>query len=308
MRYTHHNARYSELYTPRLTPLLSASAKDRPATAEVAALLVGARRCYAEQRAFFADQVARAGVPATLLQHLPQLLPGLAGAALHPIIHLAIGLRTGSDGMVAEGLAYLNHSHLAAAATPLTTAAGVGADGKAPMVAASVVAEQHVEAALSRPPAPAVAGSGRFQRAMSGLLGNAATVSLLKVAAASRLGGFTAETMLDKAVRLYLGDGRNDYFLLHVVTASWALGVVLDAVPDLPAQTRRGAVEGLAIAAVAAAWIQQTDLQTVGAQQTVTTPAAALVAVRAQVAKLCAEPEPRNEHVYKLVAGGNHLP
>lgn len=140
------------------------------------------------------------------------------------------------------------------------------------------------------------------------------------------------------------------------MTASWGLGVVLDAVgekkkhcpplfivnvyyyyyyilrsiyiiiifrgvdsasfflqvPGLPDQTKHEAVEGLAVAAVAATWTQQVDLEKLAAASRTrknahavmigTQPSAALKAVQVQTAKLCTEPEPRNEHVYKLVA------
>lgn len=72
---------------------------------------------------------------------------------------------------------------------------------------------QYVDAALAQTPAPAVAASGRFQRAMAGLLGSPATASVLRGASIGL--GFTVHTMLDKAVQLYVDDGRNDYFLLY---------------------------------------------------------------------------------------------
>lgn len=87
-------------------------------------------------------------------------------------------------------------------AAAAAAAAGVGGGGG-----------QYVDAALAQTPAPAVAASGRFQRAMAGLLGSPATASVLRGASVGL--GFTVHTMLDKAVQLYVDDGRNDYFLLY---------------------------------------------------------------------------------------------
>ena len=42
---------------------------------------------------------------------IPQLLPGMLGAALHGIIQIGYGLRASSDRTVLEGLAYLHHSY-----------------------------------------------------------------------------------------------------------------------------------------------------------------------------------------------------
>ena len=62
-------------------------------------------------RDFFDAQVAGHGIAATVAEYLPALLPGLAGAALHPLIHTGWGAEAGSPEMVAEGLAYMATAH-----------------------------------------------------------------------------------------------------------------------------------------------------------------------------------------------------
>ena len=62
-------------------------------------------------RDFFDAQITGHGMAATVHDHLPALLPGLAGAALHPLIHTGWGVEAGSPDMVAEGLAYLATAH-----------------------------------------------------------------------------------------------------------------------------------------------------------------------------------------------------
>ncbi len=67
-------------------------------------------------RNFFDARIADSGISATLREYLPALLPGLAGAALHPLIHTGWGVEAGSSEMTADGLAYM-----ATAFQPLAT-------------------------------------------------------------------------------------------------------------------------------------------------------------------------------------------
>ena len=62
-------------------------------------------------RDFFDAQIAEHGIAAAVRDHLPALLPGLAGAALHPLIHTGWGVEAGSPEMVADGLAYMATAH-----------------------------------------------------------------------------------------------------------------------------------------------------------------------------------------------------
>jgi hypothetical protein len=55
---------------------------------------------------FFRSALARDAYPIVLQRHLPPLLPGIAGAALHPLIRLAYGLLGDTGSEVAAGLAH----------------------------------------------------------------------------------------------------------------------------------------------------------------------------------------------------------
>ena len=286
--------RYTELYTPRLMPL-SEDPLQAISESDVVALR-GARVNFAAQFAFFMKQIAETSADKTLIRWLPELLLGLAGAAMHPIIHLAVGLRERADWLIAEGLAYLNHSHLA------TVACGTGASSSG-LADANADGATFVEHALLRQPSAAVVASGRFQRAMAGLLHDADSVGALRAAVQQGpLRGFVEGNMLDVSVRFFVGQGCNDYFILHAVTASWGLGVVLGSARLLPEQTKREAVGALAVAIAAAMWIQGVKDSDVLHQQKVADPVAALTVARERIASLNTENEPRNEHVYKLVA------
>lgn len=65
------------------------------------------RTAYLPYRHFFDRWIGINGREEVVREFLPFLLPGLAGAALHPVIHAGWGLDAGSDEMVAEGLAYM---------------------------------------------------------------------------------------------------------------------------------------------------------------------------------------------------------
>ena len=69
------------------------------------------RIAFPAYRDFFDARIAELGLSATLRATLPPLLPGLAGAALHPLIHTGWGAEANSALMVAEGLAYMATAH-----------------------------------------------------------------------------------------------------------------------------------------------------------------------------------------------------
>jgi hypothetical protein len=65
------------------------------------------RRNYAEMLSFVRARMRRFGRSKTMQMFIPPLLPGLAGAALHPLIHIGWALEADHDDMLAEGIAYL---------------------------------------------------------------------------------------------------------------------------------------------------------------------------------------------------------
>lgn len=62
-------------------------------------------------RRFFARRLSERGVERVLREDVPQLAPGLAGAALHALIHLGWGVDAEHTGMIRDGLAYLACAH-----------------------------------------------------------------------------------------------------------------------------------------------------------------------------------------------------
>ena len=65
------------------------------------------RRNYAEILSFVRTQMREIGRNQTIRMFVPLLLPGVAGAALHPLIHIGWALEANHDDMLAEGIAYL---------------------------------------------------------------------------------------------------------------------------------------------------------------------------------------------------------
>ncbi|KAJ9059360.1 hypothetical protein DSO57_1003185 [Entomophthora muscae] len=74
---------------------------------------IGRPDSYASYLKYFDQQVSEQGHIATLKKYLPQLIPGLAGAALHPLIHLGYSVEFNLPLAAAEGLAYACSSYYA---------------------------------------------------------------------------------------------------------------------------------------------------------------------------------------------------
>ncbi|MCQ8186646.1 questin oxidase family protein [Parvularcula maris] len=69
-------------------------------------------------RDFFDQELRENGLSQTLRTYLPALMPGLAGAALHPIIHTGWATDVESLNMLGEGLAYMATSYQPIATEP----------------------------------------------------------------------------------------------------------------------------------------------------------------------------------------------
>lgn len=65
------------------------------------------RKGFAGYRDFFDGRISEIGASNTLRKYLPPLLPGLAGAALHPVIHTGWAMDAQHMPMLADGLAYM---------------------------------------------------------------------------------------------------------------------------------------------------------------------------------------------------------
>lgn len=69
---------------------------------------VNETRCnYAELLSFMRARMRSLGRGEMMRSFIPPLLPGLAGAALHPLIHIGWALEADHDDMLVEGIAYL---------------------------------------------------------------------------------------------------------------------------------------------------------------------------------------------------------
>eukprot|EP00127_Corallochytrium_limacisporum_P007347 Clim_evm34s247 gene=Clim_evmTU34s247 len=55
---------------------------------------------------YFDNEIHNKGISRTVEEHVPTLLPGIVGAAVHPVIHTGYGLEVMNGSMVADGLAY----------------------------------------------------------------------------------------------------------------------------------------------------------------------------------------------------------
>ncbi len=65
------------------------------------------REGYAGYRDFFDARIAELGASEVLRRYMPTLLPGLVGAALHPLIHTGWAVEAQHDHMTADGIAYM---------------------------------------------------------------------------------------------------------------------------------------------------------------------------------------------------------
>lgn len=203
--------RFIESYTPRLEPL----AADDTAITDWRDHR-GAHAHNAAYRRFFAAQLATRGRAAVLAGYLPQLAPGVSGAAFHPLIRLAFALEADSDPEVAEALASwcMAYQELG----PLT--------------------------AGDQPPPRALAAAAEAYRAAPTALGGDTLFDRLKAAAATPAfatwnGRIAAapSALAETALALYAGSG-NGFLALHLVTATHAARRVLAhtaCAPLLPA-------------------------------------------------------------------------
>ncbi|KAJ3151851.1 hypothetical protein HDU86_005983 [Geranomyces michiganensis] len=62
--------------------------------------------------AFFASQIDKQSLSAVLSKYIPHLIPGLHGAALHPLIHMGYACELDSPIIFAEALAYCTFAYL----------------------------------------------------------------------------------------------------------------------------------------------------------------------------------------------------
>ncbi|MGI9613920.1 MAG: questin oxidase family protein [Acidimicrobiales bacterium] len=189
---------------------------------------------------FFDERITELGVDGALRRYLPPLLPGIAGAALHPVIQTGWGVEAGHAGMISEGLAYM-----AVAFQPLTEQSISGPlwapDGIGPIEASlRFLAEADrmelprltVEASLT--PAYRALGRGAFQHRMGAFQDPALAVGAT-LDAAGPLGLPDLDESLDDVIdelaalmaAAYLGSSC-EFFVIHGVTSLHGVLLLLD--------------------------------------------------------------------------------
>ncbi len=212
------------------------------------------RIAFPAYRDFFDARIAELGLSATLRATLPPLLPGLAGAALHPLIHTGWGAEANSALMVAEGLAYMATAHQPLAsdgrhappsplwspdtAVPVTAAVAFLSDAKGRGLAR--VAQEASETEAYRQ-----LRLGRFQPRLIAFddpalpLGAALNqIGPLGLPAATEPLTDTIEEMTALLAAALCGSD-NEFFVLHGLTS---LHAVLALLPHLDADDQRAAL------------------------------------------------------------------
>jgi hypothetical protein len=203
--------RFATLYSRRITALEEPTTHLEETTWRTA---IGERDAAADLRNYFVRRVGDAGTDETLRTHLPELLPGISGAAFHGVIRLAYAIEVSSPSRIAAGLAYL-----AEVGSPLKT-----------LVPEAATTQDPVEAlvALSKSPDLPVPPKGvNITEAMSSVarfdLFDAA-VSSLEVTDASD------QKLAEMALRLYAST--DDFTALHGVTGFEAVSALRPWIGD----------------------------------------------------------------------------
>jgi hypothetical protein len=181
---------------------------------------LGKREALNGFRAFFTAELRRSGRAATLRSYLPELLPGVAAGAFHPLIRTAYGVRFQDDQEVAEGLAYW-----ATAYFPLGALGPAGKE-RDPRV---LLAQVHAN--------PSLAGLQLPGRMITGPMQSAAALPAFAGAVdALAPGDGTLRGIAAAALRLYLLGG--DFTALHAVTGTHAFRLLSPHLPQ-PEQSVR---------------------------------------------------------------------
>ncbi len=163
---------------------------------------VGDPSAYGGLLAFFDLEIARRGPQATLETWLPQLISGWVRFAFHPIIRLAYGIRFAVDCEISAGLAYL---------------ASAGPD---PMLQALAdIASRRDEPLL---PSPIPTTAGPFEQRYNATVASGRLPDRVVVVPDNR------RRLAELGLALF--NDTHDFFALHVVTGTHALGVCADAI------------------------------------------------------------------------------
>lgn len=208
--------------------------------------LLGARASYYILVDHYTDLLAalNQSTAGLIRDEFPKLSDGLVGSAYHGLIHLGYGFAAGNSRLVCEGLAYLHHSHMPFRASaellakPLSSGTFDVVDvlrNVAQDVSLREFVDERIQSDLWKERL-----AGDFQRRV-GVLVTEKGDELLRYTHAVELppffcvdytgedqAGKIATWLVDSAVVLYAAsERRNDFFLLHGVTATWSLAQLL---------------------------------------------------------------------------------
>ncbi|KAJ3138252.1 hypothetical protein HDU90_001214 [Geranomyces variabilis] len=103
--------RLEECYD-RHSELEPAIAEEERVTDDNWEQFLGAKRNFSGLVAYFTSQIAKQPLSAVLSKYIPRLIPGIHGAALHPLIHLGYACELDSPIIFAEALAYCTFAYL----------------------------------------------------------------------------------------------------------------------------------------------------------------------------------------------------
>ena len=177
-----------------------------------------------------------------VVSEFSNLYPGMVGSALHGLIHTGYGLSEASPHLVCEGLAYLHHSYAPLVTTHKDTQSWK-TFGKGPLELTAVLDKVREDEELRNYMLEEVKkdwvverGLSRFQNLCLVLLTKKGN-TLLTYACLTNIpvtsGQGLVDWLLRSSIQLYsMAEVKNDFFLLHGVTATWALSVILQKMQD----------------------------------------------------------------------------
>ncbi|MBB5191867.1 hypothetical protein HNQ50_002597 [Silvimonas terrae] len=207
---------YFDAYTQQLSPLESAPGVIDPAFWQRE---LGQRQFYDAYRNYFVTQLAAEGVDAVVRRHLPDLLPGIGGAAFHGLIRAQYALASGHTDEMACGLAYWACSARKLADWPVP--APISAD---PL---TLVSRLFV-------PELAIDPAGFM---ISAKMRNAAQLpAFAPVAGWLEIGPDTLQKLAVYAAECYLASG--NFTVLHLVTSAHALRGLAHWIEDMDTAVR----------------------------------------------------------------------
>jgi len=179
-----------------------------------------------------------------VMTEFSKLYPGMVGSALHGLIHTGYGLSEESSQLVCEGLAYLHHSN---APLVITTTDKEGWNtnnfGKGDLELTEVLNKVRADVGLRNFMLDEVRkewivekGLSSFQNLCLALVTKKGD-TLMSYANMARGPDTSGQGLIDWllrcSVQLYcMAEVKNDFFLLHGVTATWALSVIVKKIKD----------------------------------------------------------------------------